>query len=216
MRFFEAERTYPDPAARDWYDRLVGLDEHKRQLLLELELLLYPDRLAAWSKQHHRAEEHRLRLLQDLGCILGAHAAVRLVPVAAPRIFLPAELDVVLRADCLEHAHAFWYDFPADAVAGNDCDSVLGHGKILTLQSRMRFAALETSTDWCSVALWQDGEIRALERRAPNRHSEHALPMLESLMKDAGRLDARLLEQPGRVPEQRPDRVTLGARRPVS
>ena len=48
----------------------------------------------------------------------------------------------------------------------------------------MRFAALETSTDWCSVALWLDGEIRALERRVPNRHSEYALPMLESLMKN--------------------------------
>jgi hypothetical protein len=36
----------------------------------------------------------------------------------------------------------------------------------------MRFAALETSTEWCSVALCVDGEIRALERRAPNRHSE--------------------------------------------
>ena len=54
----------------------------------------------------------------------------------------------------------------------------------------MRVAALETSTDWCSVALWTDGEIRALDRRAPNRHSEHALPMLESLLKDAGRVDA--------------------------
>ena len=53
----------------------------------------------------------------------------------------------------------------------------------------MRFAALETSTDWCSVALWLDGEIRALERRAPNRHSEYALPMLESLMKNL-KLDA--------------------------
>src|SRR5258706_15615556 len=45
----------------------------------------------------------------------------------------------------------------------------------------MRFAALETSTDWCSVALCLDGEIVALERRAPNRHSELALPMLEAL-----------------------------------
>jgi tRNA threonylcarbamoyladenosine biosynthesis protein TsaB len=54
----------------------------------------------------------------------------------------------------------------------------------------MRFAALETSTDWCSVAVWLDGEIRALERRTPNRHSEYALPTLESLTKDAGRLDA--------------------------
>lgn len=53
----------------------------------------------------------------------------------------------------------------------------------------MRFAALEMSTDWCSVALWLDGETHALERRAPNRHSEYALPMLESLMQGAGRLD---------------------------
>jgi tRNA threonylcarbamoyladenosine biosynthesis protein TsaB len=46
----------------------------------------------------------------------------------------------------------------------------------------MRFAAIETSTDWCSVALWTDGEIAALERRAGNRHSELALPMLERLL----------------------------------
>lgn len=55
-RFFEAERVYPNPEARAWYDRLVGLDNHKRQLLLELELLLYPDRLVHWSRKHHRAE----------------------------------------------------------------------------------------------------------------------------------------------------------------
>jgi tRNA threonylcarbamoyladenosine biosynthesis protein TsaB len=46
----------------------------------------------------------------------------------------------------------------------------------------MRFAAFETSTEWCSVALWLDGEIRALEERAGNRHSELALPMLGKLL----------------------------------
>ena len=46
----------------------------------------------------------------------------------------------------------------------------------------MRFAALETSTEWCSVALSIDGEITAVERRAGNRHSELALPMLEGLL----------------------------------
>jgi len=46
----------------------------------------------------------------------------------------------------------------------------------------MRFAAIETSTEWCSVAVWADGEIAALERRAGNRHSELALPMLETLL----------------------------------
>jgi tRNA threonylcarbamoyladenosine biosynthesis protein TsaB len=45
----------------------------------------------------------------------------------------------------------------------------------------MRFAAFETSTDWCSVALWLDGEITGIEERAGNRHSERVLPMLERL-----------------------------------
>lgn len=46
----------------------------------------------------------------------------------------------------------------------------------------MRFAAFETSTEWCSVALYADGETRALERRAGQRHSELALPMLLLLL----------------------------------
>jgi tRNA threonylcarbamoyladenosine biosynthesis protein TsaB len=45
------------------------------------------------------------------------------------------------------------------------------------------FAALETSTEWCSVALWLDGEIAGAERRAGNRHSELALPMLDALFR---------------------------------
>ena len=48
----------------------------------------------------------------------------------------------------------------------------------------MRLAAIETSTPWCSVALWSDGELAALERFAGQRHSELVLPMLESLFKD--------------------------------
>lgn len=50
----------------------------------------------------------------------------------------------------------------------------------------MRFCAFETATDWCSVALWLDGEVRSLERRAPNGHAELALPMLERLLAGAG------------------------------
>jgi len=57
----------------------------------------------------------------------------------------------------------------------------------------MRFAAIETSTEWCSVALWRDGEAAALERRAGTRHSELALPMLERLLQDWG-LAARDLD----------------------
>jgi tRNA threonylcarbamoyladenosine biosynthesis protein TsaB len=47
----------------------------------------------------------------------------------------------------------------------------------------MRFAALECSTEWCGVALWHDGETAAVERRAGNRHSELALPMLQGLLR---------------------------------
>ena len=54
----------------------------------------------------------------------------------------------------------------------------------------MRFAAIETSTEWCSVALWTDGEIAGLERRAGNRHSELALPMLQKLLGKRAGLDA--------------------------
>lgn len=53
--FFELEQTYPDEAARAWYERLVGLDEHKRRLLVELEILLFPERLERWSTEHHGA-----------------------------------------------------------------------------------------------------------------------------------------------------------------
>lgn len=53
----------------------------------------------------------------------------------------------------------------------------------------MRFAAIETSTEWCSVALWDQGEIAGLERRAGHRHSELALPMLRKLL-GTNRLDA--------------------------
>jgi tRNA threonylcarbamoyladenosine biosynthesis protein TsaB len=60
------------------------------------------------------------------------------------------------------------------------------------IESAMVFAAFETSSEWCSVALGVRGEIRALESRAGQRHSELALPMLERLLADAGLTPARL------------------------
>jgi len=50
----------------------------------------------------------------------------------------------------------------------------------------MKFAAFETSTEWCSVALWIDGVATGVEERAGNRHGELVLPMLESLVAAAG------------------------------
>jgi tRNA threonylcarbamoyladenosine biosynthesis protein TsaB len=56
----------------------------------------------------------------------------------------------------------------------------------------MRFAAIETSGDWCSVALWVEGEVAGAERRAINRHSELALPMLDALLQGTGLAAAQL------------------------
>jgi len=50
----------------------------------------------------------------------------------------------------------------------------------------MRFAAIDTAADTCSVALWQDGEIAALEQPAVNRHGELLLPLFTRLMDQAG------------------------------
>jgi len=56
----------------------------------------------------------------------------------------------------------------------------------------MKFAAFETSTEWCSVALWIDGEISGLEERAGNAHSQRVLPMLQHLATAAGIAVAQL------------------------
>lgn len=53
ISFFEVERTYPNKEAHEWYKRLVGIDEHKKRLLVELEILLYPEELETWSRKHH-------------------------------------------------------------------------------------------------------------------------------------------------------------------
>jgi tRNA threonylcarbamoyladenosine biosynthesis protein TsaB len=50
----------------------------------------------------------------------------------------------------------------------------------------MKFAAFEAATEWCSVALWLDGEIRAVEARVGQGHSERMLPMLDRLAAEAG------------------------------
>ena len=49
----------------------------------------------------------------------------------------------------------------------------------------MKIAAFETATEWCSVALWLGGEVRAIETRAGRRHGEMVLPMLETLLAQA-------------------------------
>jgi AAA+ superfamily predicted ATPase len=64
ISFFEMEHTFPNEHAQMWYERLVGLDDQKERLLLELEMLLFPDRMEEWSRRHHRGNVLRLIELQ--------------------------------------------------------------------------------------------------------------------------------------------------------
>jgi tRNA threonylcarbamoyladenosine biosynthesis protein TsaB len=50
----------------------------------------------------------------------------------------------------------------------------------------MRFVAFETSTEWCSAALWLDGEVAGIEARVGHGHSDRLLPMLDQLVAAAG------------------------------
>ncbi len=50
----------------------------------------------------------------------------------------------------------------------------------------MKILALETSTEYCSVALWQDGCISERFELVGQKHSEMLIEMLDGLLRDAG------------------------------
>ena len=50
----------------------------------------------------------------------------------------------------------------------------------------MKLLAFETSTEACSVAVFDDGEVHARFEVAPRRHAELALPWAEALLAEAG------------------------------
>ena len=50
----------------------------------------------------------------------------------------------------------------------------------------MKLLAIETATDACSVALYQDGEVLEDFRLAPRAHTQLILPMAEGLLQQAG------------------------------
>lgn len=50
----------------------------------------------------------------------------------------------------------------------------------------MKILALETSTEYCSVALWQDGAVMQRCELAVQKHSEMAIAMLDALLQDSG------------------------------
>ena len=50
----------------------------------------------------------------------------------------------------------------------------------------MRILALETSTEYCSVALWQDGNSISRCELVGQKHSEVLIEMLDGLLREAG------------------------------
>lgn len=50
----------------------------------------------------------------------------------------------------------------------------------------LNILALDTSSEYCSVALWFDGEVRDLERFAGQRHTEIVLALVDELLAQAG------------------------------
>lgn len=50
----------------------------------------------------------------------------------------------------------------------------------------MKLLVIDTSTEWCSAALWLDGRIEARRVLAEQRHSSLLLPMVDALLRESG------------------------------
>ncbi len=50
----------------------------------------------------------------------------------------------------------------------------------------MKLLAIETSTEYCSVALWQDGVVSERIEKVGQKHSEVLMGMVDAVLKDAG------------------------------
>jgi tRNA threonylcarbamoyladenosine biosynthesis protein TsaB len=50
----------------------------------------------------------------------------------------------------------------------------------------MKLLVIDTSTEWCSAALWLDGRIQAFRVLAEQRHSSLLLPMVDELLRETG------------------------------
>lgn len=56
----------------------------------------------------------------------------------------------------------------------------------------MRILALDTATEACSAALWQDGQVLSRFENAGRSHTERLMPMVQQLMAESGQGFARL------------------------
>jgi tRNA threonylcarbamoyladenosine biosynthesis protein TsaB len=51
------------------------------------------------------------------------------------------------------------------------------------IRNPVKLLALDTSSEYCSVAFWRDGEVDARDVRAGQRHSQLLLPMVDELLR---------------------------------
>ncbi|MHB1115466.1 tRNA (adenosine(37)-N6)-threonylcarbamoyltransferase complex dimerization subunit type 1 TsaB [Sideroxydans sp.] len=50
----------------------------------------------------------------------------------------------------------------------------------------MKLLAIETSTEYCSVALWQEGVVSARSEKVGQKHSEVLMAMVDGVLQDTG------------------------------
>src|ERR1051325_4177359 len=63
------ESKHPNNDAEDFYNQLIGIDEHKDELLNTLTFLLEPNQIKTWQKHHHKKGLQILKQL-EAGCPL--------------------------------------------------------------------------------------------------------------------------------------------------
>ncbi|AEW44507.1 putative glycoprotein endopeptidase, M22 peptidase-like protein [Serratia symbiotica str. 'Cinara cedri'] len=56
------------------------------------------------------------------------------------------------------------------------------------VMSSTRILAIDTSTDACSVAIWNEGKIQTLSELRPREHTQLILPMVQQVLVDSGLL----------------------------
>lgn len=49
-----------------------------------------------------------------------------------------------------------------------------------------RILALDTATEACSVALWNDGQVFSLYEVCPREHTQRVLPMVQQVLSETG------------------------------
>jgi len=60
---FERRMLYPEATAKERFDRLMGLDEHKARLSKMLGILVNPEKMSSWFKQQHPGSREIVKIV---------------------------------------------------------------------------------------------------------------------------------------------------------